>query len=236
MNDLRNEMLHRKATSRAHGPAFSFIKSSQSDVNTWSRDGRNLLPLAVLASERGDPEATEKWSEILTCCSRRNQSIESLVFDDQYLYEKSPAERLLASSDWASKILIFESIQDGSYLDGRILRTSQGMYEVKDGTKSGYGVEKSTLAIYCGQFQDGKKHGNGRQIFINKDGYEGEWQNGRPYGWGTMYPPGHPKDSRTGLFHGYLFLGNPHDKPKGIIERFIGFAKKTGLKTPQEER
>jgi hypothetical protein len=50
-----------------------------------------------------------------------------------------------------------------------------------------FGIEGDTsTGKYKGEFENGKKHGQGTLIFLNGDSYEGEFENGKKHGQGTL--------------------------------------------------
>lgn len=63
------------------------------------------------------------------------------------------------------------------------------MGEWQNGKPHGHAsiIDEKGTVIYEGQFQDGKRHGLGRQIFKNLDMYDGGWNNGRLHGRGVYY-------------------------------------------------
>jgi hypothetical protein len=84
-----------------------------------------------------------------------------------------------------------------------------GSYD-DNGFATGWGVLQwyqygNPQAMYEGEMQNGKRHGQGRITWINGNVYDGAWENGYRTGWGTYtWPDGHVfegnwvKNSREG--------------------------------------
>lgn len=70
-------------------------------------------------------------------------------------------------------------IYDGEWSDGKM--NGQGEY-LRFNTRTDKYAER-----YIGEFVDGVIHGNGRILFENRMEYEGQWQNGKRTGTGTLW-------------------------------------------------
>lgn len=72
-------------------------------------------------------------------------------------------------------------IYDGEWLNGKM--NGQGEYRRFNSEKDKY------VELYIGEFVDGVMQGKGRIQFENRIEYEGQWQNGRRSGIGTLWMP-----------------------------------------------
>jgi hypothetical protein len=72
----------------------------------------------------------------------------------------------------------------------------------------GYGVKTyidRNLYKYIGEWKNGRRHGQGTQIYTGGERYEGGWRNGQSYGEGTFTSPNGNKTKgilKRGIYHG----------------------------------
>ncbi len=131
-------------------------------VNPCSiEDIREAAQEAVRLSMDRNFAASYLWADVVHGCEKLKISVPEIVFGETCFY-KSLAERVIEAEDWLSSRIIAESLEDGIYAGGSIIKKG-GVFSTH-GSESG--IEQGIItyqsgALYGGGIKNEKRHSFG---------------------------------------------------------------------------
>ena len=162
-------------------------------------DIRQAAHEATRLSMNKNLAASYLWADVVLGCKKLKISAAEIVFGET-CFHKSLAERVIESEDWLSSRIIAESLEDGIYAGGNIIK-KEGLLSTHG---SDAGIEQGVItyrsgALYGGGIKNGKRHGFG--VFDSAAGmtHYGDWFDDQKHGQGCteiIYPKRAKKEGR----------------------------------------
>ncbi len=161
---------------------------------------KQAAQFATRLSMAQDVKARSAWADIARSCRIAHIPLASCIFDE-VIFGKSLAERVIEAGDWRSCAIFASSLEDGTYANGRIVKTGEYFMTTPDDEGRSVGLKSYNIGgYYGGEFKNGMRHGLGVWDSAHMRTYAGEWFDDKMDGKGTseIKYPYHKKE--VGMF------------------------------------
>lgn len=181
---------------------------------------RRLALRALSLSEGREASASGTWRNLLQTCKKESVDF-SVLLNGLTSWGYTLVEGLLRSDDWSSCNLVQGNMKNGSYADGKVVRTCDTLIFVERQGEPRFGfVRYPGGTYYGGELKNMTPEGRGNLYVMDEWHFEGEWKNGVKHGWGA-FANCKQKTFDEGLYIDDIFRGNPKASPNRNIPETI---------------